>query len=97
MRIAPRFTELENPRAYLRTAVVNGCRAAAGQPALTLAELLAAGAIEYVDFPQALVGKYQCFTEADLGRLRGTGCDHSFSDVDAGVGSYVEWLLARSP
>jgi RNA polymerase sigma factor (sigma-70 family) len=26
LRIAPRFTDLENPRAYLRTAVVNGCR-----------------------------------------------------------------------
>ena len=29
--------------------------------------LVAHGVIEYIDFPQALVGKYQCFTEADLG------------------------------
>ena len=39
------------------------------------------GTIEYIDFPAALVGKYQCFTEADLGRLRGAGCDHAFADV----------------
>ncbi|MDQ6683644.1 MAG: ADP-glyceromanno-heptose 6-epimerase [Pseudomonadota bacterium] len=77
-------------------AVVNGCRSAAGQPALSLSELLAARAIEYVAFPEALVGRYQCFTEADLAQLRGTGCAHAFSDVDAGVRSYVAWLLARS-
>ena len=35
----------------------------------------AAASIEYIAFPPALVGKYQCFTEADLARLRAVGCD----------------------
>ena len=54
-------------------ATINACRAAAGEPPRTLAELVAAGAITYVPFPPALVGKYQSFTEADLTRLRTAG------------------------
>ncbi|MGZ5130505.1 MAG: ADP-glyceromanno-heptose 6-epimerase [Caldimonas sp.] len=77
-------------------AVVNACRAAAGEAPLPLAELARAGFIEYIDFPEALVGKYQCFTEADLTRLRGVGCDHAFADVASGVAQYVAWLQRQS-
>ena len=35
----------------------------------------ACGLVEYIDFPDALVGKYQCFTEADLYRACAAGCD----------------------
>jgi ADP-L-glycero-D-manno-heptose 6-epimerase len=52
-----------------------------GEPALPLSELVAQGLVEYIEFPHALVGKYQCFTQADLARLRATGCDHAFADV----------------
>ena len=55
-----------------------------------------AGLIEYIGFPEALVGKYQSFTEADLTRLRSTGCDHAFANVATGVAAYVDWL-ARQP
>ncbi len=48
--------------------------------------------IQYLDFPQALVGKYQCYTQADLSRLRQAGCDHAFADVATGVGRYMDWL-----
>ena len=54
------------------------------------------GTIEYIDFPAALVGKYQCFTEADLGSLRGVGCDHAFADVAQGVGRYAAALRAST-
>ncbi len=57
--------------------------------------LLAAGLIEYTAFPEALRGKYQCFTQADLGALRATGCDHAFADVQTGVTRYMQWLLAQ--
>ncbi|MGZ5186546.1 MAG: ADP-glyceromanno-heptose 6-epimerase [Caldimonas sp.] len=77
-------------------AVVNACRAAAGEAPLPLAELALAGFVEYIDFPEALVGKYQCFTEADLTRLRGVGCDHAFADVASGVAQYVAWLQRQS-
>ena len=63
-----------------------------GDAALSLAEIVAAGQIEYIDFPPALVGKYQCFTQADLSRLRDTGCGHAFADVASGVGRYAAAL-----
>ncbi len=73
-------------------AVVNTARALAGQSALSLAELVAQGVVEYIDFPPALVGKYQCMTQADLSRLRASGCDLPFADVATGVRQYVERL-----
>ncbi|MBK0394173.1 ADP-glyceromanno-heptose 6-epimerase [Ramlibacter algicola] len=51
-----------------------------------------AGLIEYIPFPDALRGKYQCHTQADLGALRRAGCNHAFADVQTGVRQYMEWL-----
>ena len=73
-------------------AVVNTARGLKGEPALALAELVRQGLIEYIAFPDALVGKYQCLTQADLSRLRATGCTHSFAKVETGVERYVHWL-----
>ena len=76
-------------------ATVNAARALRGEAALPLDELVRQGLVEYVEFPAALVGKYQCHTEADLTRLRATGCAHAFSDVASGVERYVRWLAAQ--
>jgi len=73
-------------------AVVNGCRRAAGEPPLTLQQQLDVGLIGYIPFPEALIGKYQSHTQADLAGLRSTGCDVQFADVAAGVARYVDWL-----
>jgi ADP-L-glycero-D-manno-heptose 6-epimerase len=73
-------------------AVVNGWRERAGEPALSLPRLVERGMLEYIDFPAALVGKYQCFTQADLTALRTAGCQHAFADVATGVRRYVQWL-----
>jgi ADP-L-glycero-D-manno-heptose 6-epimerase len=73
-------------------AVVNASRGLKGEAALSLAELVSQGFIEYFDFPPALVGKYQCYTQADMTQLRATGCDHRFADVTTGVTRYVQWL-----
>ena len=78
-------------------ATVNTARALRGEAALPLAELVGRGLVEYVPFPEALVGKYQCFTQADLGRLRATGCAHEFVDVGEGVARYVRWLAGQPP
>jgi ADP-L-glycero-D-manno-heptose 6-epimerase len=75
-------------------ATINACRAATGAPALTLAELVSAGAITYVPFPPALVGKYQSHTEADLSRLRAAGYGAPMQSVAEGVPRYVAALLA---
>jgi ADP-L-glycero-D-manno-heptose 6-epimerase len=77
-------------------ATVNAARTLKGEAALPLAELIARGLVEYIPFPEALVGKYQCFTQADLTGLRSTGCDHAFADVATGVQRYVNWLAAQS-
>ncbi|ARN19886.1 ADP-glyceromanno-heptose 6-epimerase [Piscinibacter gummiphilus] len=73
-------------------AVVNASRALKGAPALPLADLVSQGFIEYIPFPDALVGKYQSYTQADDTRLRATGCKHAFADVATGAKRYVEWL-----
>ena len=73
-------------------AVVNSLRE--GDLAVDLAGAVAQGLIEYVAFPDALRGKYQCHTEADLSALRATGCDHAFADVQSGVARYMKRLAA---
>lgn len=44
-----------------------------------------AGEIAYVPFPDALRGRYQAHTQADLSRLRAVGCDHRFLTLEEGV------------
>lgn len=73
--------------------VVNTLRGQQGEAALSLEAMTAAGLIEYVDFPDALRGKYQCYTQADLTALRHIGCQHRFMDVQSGVSQYMQRLL----
>jgi ADP-L-glycero-D-manno-heptose 6-epimerase len=72
--------------------VVNALRTAKGERALDLTGATQAGLIEYVPFPDALRGKYQCYTQADLSALRASGCDHAFADVQSGVTQYMATL-----
>ncbi len=74
-------------------ATVNACRAARGDAALSLAEMRAQGIVEYIAFPEALKGKYQSFTQANLGHLRAAGYSDEFATVEQGVARYVEHLL----
>src|SRR5208282_3127670 len=75
-------------------ATINACRAMVGEKALPFAELHRSGAIEYVEFPPALVGKYQNFTQADLSRLRGAGYVVPMLQVEEGIMRCVRALLA---
>lgn len=77
-------------------ATVNACRALKGEAPLSLEQQVQQGLVSYIPFPEALVGKYQCHTQADLSALRNAGCEHKFADVATGVKSYVEWL-AKQP
>jgi len=76
-------------------AVVNACRAQRQEAPLSLERQVEQGLVRYVVFPEALVGKYQCRTQADLTQLRATGCDVKFADVATGVQRYVDWLAAQ--
>jgi ADP-L-glycero-D-manno-heptose 6-epimerase len=73
-------------------AAINASRAQRGEAPLSLEQQVSQGLIEYIPFPQALVGKYQCHTQADLTSLRASGCDVQFVDVATGVRRYAEWL-----
>ena len=77
----------------LAAATVNACRVAEGKPELSLAELVAEGLIRYIPFPDALKGKYQSFTQADITQLRQAGYEDAFFDVKTGVSRYVAWML----
>jgi ADP-L-glycero-D-manno-heptose 6-epimerase len=76
--------------------VVNALRPNPGQ-VLDAGAAAAQRFIEYIPFPDALRGKYQCYTEADLSHLRAAGCDHAFADVHTGVSRYMAELAAPGP
>ena len=78
------------------SSVVNALRALQNEAPLSLEAIAARGLIEYVPFPDALRGKYQCYTQADLGALRAAGCDHAFADVKTGVTQYVQALASQA-
>jgi ADP-L-glycero-D-manno-heptose 6-epimerase len=83
----------------IAVAVVNTLHSLQNKTAQTpqsLEQLVSQQLIQYTPFPDALVGKYQCHTQADLSALRATGCDHVFADVAQGVSSYVRQLAAKS-
>ena len=74
-------------------ATVNACRRAKGEAELSLDALRQQGILEYIDFPEALKGKYQNFTQADIANLREAGYDAPLLSVEAGCALYVQHLL----
>jgi ADP-L-glycero-D-manno-heptose 6-epimerase len=86
-------------RAVVSTLLVSSDAAsavAADTIAISASTLVDSKLIDYVPFPDALRGKYQCYTQADMTALRATGCNHVFADVHTGVSRYVRWLQANS-
>lgn len=75
---------------------LNTLRKSQGHGVLSLEQAVQAGQIEYITFPDALKGKYQCFTQADLTRLRSAGYTGSFYSVEEGVERYINRLLNKS-
>ena len=72
--------------------VINALRKSRNETALSIEEAVRGGLIDYIEFPPALVGKYQSYTQADMSALRAAGCNHAFSDVQTGVSEYMHWL-----
>lgn len=50
------------------------------------------GKINYIPFPDHLVGAYQSYTEADMSALRQAGYNDSFLSVEEGVMEYLDFL-----
>jgi ADP-L-glycero-D-manno-heptose 6-epimerase len=76
-------------------ATVNALRNNQGLAPIGLAEMQQQGLVEYIPFPDALKGKYQSFTQADINLLRKAGYKKDFLTVQQGVTRYVEQLLKR--
>ncbi len=79
----------------MAVASLNACRMLDSKPALKLDLLKAEGLIEYIPFPEALKGKYQSFTQADISRLRNAGYHDALLTVEEGVGRYMPWLSSE--
>jgi len=77
-------------------ATVNACRQHAAESVLSLAEMQTSGVIEYIPFPGDLKGKYQSFTQADIGALRAAGYKAPMLTVEQGVAGYVGALCKRA-
>ncbi len=54
--------------------------------------------IEYFDMPESLKGKYQYFTEAEMGWLQKYGCDVKFHTLEEGAADYIcNYLMKEDP
>ncbi|MNZ33893.1 ADP-L-glycero-D-manno-heptose-6-epimerase [compost metagenome] len=73
-------------------AVINRLREQQDQSPLSLEMALLEGILEYSEFPEHLRGKYQCYTCADLERLRAVGYQAATLTVEQGVARYCDWL-----
>ena len=49
--------------------------------------------VDFIDMPEALRGKYQYFTKADVAKLRATGYDRSMTPLADAVRDYVQGYL----
>jgi len=58
-------------------ATVNACRRHANESELSLADMQSQGVIEYIR-SRGTPGKYQSYTEADVGALRASGYEVRF-------------------
>lgn len=76
--------------------VINAVRESRGEAPISLAQAREAGVIEYIEFPEALKGKYQSYTQADVGALRKAGYRDTFLTVEQGVGRYIKQMLQRT-
>jgi ADP-L-glycero-D-manno-heptose 6-epimerase len=51
---------------------------------------LGRGEIQYIPFPDSLIGKYQSLTCADITRLRSAGYDRPFATLEEGIARFCE-------
>jgi len=77
-------------------ATVNTLRVAKGESALTLEQMQQQQIIRYIPFPDALRGKYQSYTQADMAAMREIGYAEPFLTVEQGTERYVNHLLQQS-
>ncbi|MCW2316373.1 ADP-L-glycero-D-manno-heptose 6-epimerase [Rhodoblastus acidophilus] len=78
----------------LYNAGTGGARSFADMARAVYAALGVAPNIEFIPMPDQLKGRYQYWTEADLGKLRGAGYNGAPTSLEDGVRDYVVSYLA---
>ena len=54
--------------------------------------------IQFIDMPAELKGKYQYYTQAEMGWLERSGCDVRFHSLEEGVRDYIRnYLMQPNP
>ena len=76
----------------MAVATLRTLQAIDGTEEMSYEEMLDRELISYTPMPEALHGKYQSYTQADIAKLREAGYQADFQDVFQGVGAYVGWL-----
>ncbi len=76
-------------------ATINTLRAAKGEGALTLDQMQRQQLVRYIPFPDALKGKYQSYTQADITALRDMGYAAPMLTVEQGTARYVNYMLEK--
>ena len=80
----------------MAVATINSLRTAKGESNLTLEQMHQQQLIRYIPFPDALRGKYQSYTQADIAALREIGYVDPLLNVEQGTTRYVNHLLKKS-
>lgn len=60
--------------------------------AQSIIKVVGKGTIEYIPFPEVLIGKYQSFTEADLTNLSGANYSSGFMELEDAITDYCRHL-----
>ncbi len=76
-------------------ATINTLRAINGERLLSLDDMLQQQLLRYIPFPDALKGKYQSYTQADISALRAVGYQEAFLTVEQGTSRYIKYLAAQ--
>jgi ADP-L-glycero-D-manno-heptose 6-epimerase len=61
----------------------------------TFAALGREESIEFVPTPEDIRDKYQYFTEAEMGKIKGNGYDKAFYSLESGIKDYVQNYLVK--
>lgn len=73
-------------------AVINYHRHQNNEATVSLEQSVEQSIIQYIPMPEALQGKYQSYTQADLSKLRQAGYAGNFHSVEQGVSQYMAHL-----
>lgn len=79
----------------LALATINAFRELQSKSIISLEEAIDNGEIEYIAFPNDLIGKYQNHTEANLEQLLDCGFREHFTAIEDGVYQYIQRLLEK--